>query len=81
MIEKKVAFNPRFWVCRRFDFLWYDHSNETFSAALSHGTIYSVYSTNFCVCGNRPLIESSSKGFSGTIYDDINPINIKLLKL
>ena len=29
----------------------------------------------------KNLIESSSKGFSDTIYDDINPINIKLLKL
>ena len=29
------------------EILWCDHSNETSSAVLSHGTIYLVYSSNF----------------------------------
>ena len=29
------------------EILWYDHSNETSSAVLSHGTIYLVCSSNF----------------------------------
>ena len=29
------------------EILWCDHSNETSSAALSHGTIYLVCSSNF----------------------------------
>ena len=29
------------------EILCYDHSNETSSAVLSHGTIYSVCSSNF----------------------------------
>ena len=29
------------------EILWCDHSNETSSAVLSHGTIYLVSSTNF----------------------------------
>ena len=33
------------------EILWCYHSNETSSAVLSHGTIYSVCSSNFCVCG------------------------------
>ena len=31
--------------------VWYDQSNETSSAALSHGIIYLVCSSNFRVCG------------------------------
>ena len=31
------------------DILWGDHSNETSSAVLSHGTIYLVCSSNFFV--------------------------------
>ena len=30
---------------------WYDHSNETSSAVLSHGTIDLLCISNFCVCG------------------------------
>ena len=30
---------------------------------------------------NRTLIESSSKGFLDTIYNDMNTLNTKLLKL
>ena len=30
------------------EILWYDHSNESSPAILSHGTIYSVFSSNFC---------------------------------
>ena len=33
------------------EILWCDHSNETSSAVLSHGTIYLVCSSNFRVCG------------------------------
>ena len=33
------------------EILWCYHSNETSSAALSHGTIYLVCCSNFCVCG------------------------------
>ena len=29
------------------EILWYDHSNETSSAVLSHGTIYLLRSSNF----------------------------------
>ena len=29
------------------EILWYDYSNETSSAVLSHGTIYLVCSSNF----------------------------------
>ena len=32
------------------EILWCYHSNETSSAVLSHGTIYSVCSSNFLVC-------------------------------
>ena len=31
----------------RDEILWSDHSNETSSAVLSHGTIYIVCSSNF----------------------------------
>ena len=33
------------------EILWCDHSNETSSAVLPHGTIYLVCSSHFCVCG------------------------------
>ena len=32
------------------EILWCDHANETSSAALPHGTIYLVSSSNFEVC-------------------------------
>ena len=33
-----------------------DHSNETSSAVLSHGTIYLVCSSHFWVCGWNPMV-------------------------
>ena len=36
--------------------LWIDHSDETSSAVLSHGTIYLVGSSNFKVCGWIPMV-------------------------
>ena len=33
------------------EILWCYHSNKTSSAVLSHGTIYLLCSSNFCVCG------------------------------
>ena len=37
--------------------LWCDHSNELFSSAVfSHGAIYLVFSSNFCVCGENPMV-------------------------
>ena len=38
------------------EILWCDHSNETSSAVLSHGTIYLVCSSNFWVCGWNPMV-------------------------
>ena len=38
------------------EILWCYHSNETSSAVLSHGTIYSVCSSNFWVCGWNPIV-------------------------
>ena len=38
------------------EILWCDHSNETSSAILSHGTIYLVCSSNFWVCGWNPMV-------------------------
>ena len=39
------------------EILWCDHSNETSSAVLSHGTICLVCSSNFWVCGwNRMVL-------------------------
>ena len=38
------------------EILWCDHSNETSSAVLSHGTIYLVCSSNFWVCGRNPMM-------------------------
>ena len=35
--------------------LWCDHSNEFFSAVLSHNTIYFLCSPNFNVCGQNPI--------------------------
>ena len=37
------------------EILWCDHSNETSSAVLSHGTIYLVCSSNFWICGCNPV--------------------------
>ena len=45
-----LAFNPV------EEILWCYHSNETFSAILSHGTIYLVCSANFWVCGWNPMV-------------------------
>ena len=36
--------------------LWYDHSNGTSSAVLSHDTIYLVCGSNFWVCGWNPVV-------------------------
>ena len=36
--------------------LWCNHSNETSSAVLSHGTIYLVCSSNFRVCRWNPMV-------------------------
>ena len=33
------------------EILWCDHSNETSSAVLSHGTVCFVRSSNFLLCG------------------------------
>ena len=33
------------------EILWCEHSNESSPAVLSHGTIYSVFSSNFCIFG------------------------------
>ena len=43
----------------------YEHSNETSSALLSHGTIYLVCSSNFWVCGWNPMVchHSFSKSY------------------
>ena len=38
------------------EILWCYHSNETSSAVLSHGTIYLVCRSNFCVCGWNPTV-------------------------
>ena len=38
------------------EILWCDHSDETSSAVLSHGTIYFVHSSNFWVCGWNPMV-------------------------
>ena len=38
------------------EILWCDDSNETSSAVLSHGTIYSVCSSNFWVRGWNPMM-------------------------
>ena len=38
------------------EILWCDHSNETSSAVLSHGTIYLVCSSNFWVCGRNSMM-------------------------
>ena len=47
-------------VCSAFvsvdEILWCDHSNETSSAVLSHGTIYLVCNSNFCVCERNPMV-------------------------
>ena len=43
-----------FWVCRQN--LWCDHSNETSSAVLSHGTIYIVCFSNLLVYGWNPMV-------------------------
>ena len=36
--------------------LWCYKSNESSSAVLSHGTIYLVCSSNFCICGWNPIV-------------------------
>ena len=38
------------------EILWCDHSNETSSAVLSHGTIYLPCSSNFRACGENPKV-------------------------
>ena len=39
------------------EILWCDHSNGLFySAIFSHGAIYLVFSSNFCVCGENPMV-------------------------
>ena len=43
-----------FWVCGQN--LWCDHSNETSSAVLSHGTIYIVCFSNLLVYGWNPMV-------------------------
>ena len=37
--------------------LWRDHSNETSSVVLSHGTIYLICSSNFSVGGRNPMVK------------------------
>ena len=39
------------------EILWCNHSNETSSAVLSHGTIYLVCCSNFRVCGSNPMVK------------------------
>ena len=39
---------------------WCDHSNETSSAVLSHGTIYLVCSSNFCDHSNEGSLLGSA---------------------
>ena len=37
--------------------LWCDHSNELFSSTVfSYGAIYLVFSSNFCVYGENPMV-------------------------
>ena len=38
------------------EILWCYHSSETSSAVVSHGTIYYVCSSNFCVCEWNPML-------------------------
>ena len=38
------------------EILWCDHSNETSSAVLSHGTIYIVRSSKISVCRRNPMM-------------------------
>ena len=38
------------------EILWCYHSNETSSAVLSHVTIYLVCSSNFWICGWKPMV-------------------------
>ena len=42
------------------EILWCDHSDETSSAVLSHGTIYSVCSSNFHVYQYGVTIENGN---------------------
>ena len=39
----------------QYEILWCDHSNETSSALLSHGTIYLLWGSYFGVCGWNPI--------------------------
>ena len=48
--------------------LWCDHSNETSSAVLSHGTIYSVCGSNFWVCGWNPMVLPFKWNFFGGTF-------------
>ena len=38
------------------EILWCDHSHETSSVVLSHGTVYLVCSSNFCVFGQNRMV-------------------------
>ena len=50
--------------------LWYDHSNETSSAVLSHATIYLVCGSNNWVGGRNLVVRPSNETFSTVLSHD-----------
>ena len=59
------------------EILWFDHSNETSSAVLSHGTIYLVCSSNFWVCGWNPMVLPFKWNLFSSIFTWFQTVEIK----
>ena len=59
------------------EILWCDHLNNTSSAVLSHGTVYLVCNSNFCMRVNIQMKHLSWYHFThrcGTLQNEIYPI-------